>query len=203
MLALYFNSNSGIMLRLLRAPRLTVLHRLIEAAFTTKRTGRQSKEYHIRGQGESTRTNVYVHDSKDRRVISTDVPVAMGGKNSAPQPVEMLLASLCGCEQVTAEFVARHAKPRMYINKIEFEVFAKRDSKAAITLPLDVPLPPARLERVWGTATVHTSADQEQVDMLSREIKRRCPIANMVELSGCELDIVYIKYENQDSNPTR
>ena len=187
------------MLTLLRTKCQSVLHRILAVTFTT-RAGRPSKEYHIRGQGERTRTNIYVHNSKDLPVISTDVPVSMGGKNAAPQPVEMLLASLCGCEQVTAEFVARHSKPRMQIDKIEFEVFAKRDNKAVITLPLDAPLPPARLERIWGTATVHTTAAQTQVDILSREIKRRCPIANMVELSGCELDIVYVKYENEDSD---
>jgi len=117
----------------------------------------------------------------------------MGGLNTAPQPVEMLLASLCGCEQVTAEFIARHMKPRVKIDKIEFEIQAARNPRAAITLPLGVDLPPSRLERIWGTATVHSTASQEQIDIIAKEIKKRCPIANMIVLSGCVLDIKFTK----------
>jgi putative redox protein len=161
------------------------------------------KEYRLSGIGKSTKTEIFTYDSTTTssiHPIATDVPKAMGGGNTAPQPVELLLASLCGCEQVTAEFVARHLKPRVNIEKINFEIFASRNQKGAITLPLDtITLPLSRLEQIWGTATVHTTATQEQIDIIAREIKRRCPIANMIILSGCKLDIKFIKACDNDT----
>lgn len=156
-------------------------------------SNRNLKEYHIRGVGSSTKTELHVYNLSTAHHIMTDVPVSMGGLDAAPQPVELLLGSLCGCEQVTASFVARHLKPRVNIDKIVFEIFAVRNQKASVTLPLKVDLPPSRLNRIWGTATVHTSASQDQIDILAKEIKRRCPIANMIILSGCELDIQFVK----------
>jgi len=32
-------------------------------------------------------------------IIRSDTPLKMGGENAAPQPVELLLAALIGCEQ--------------------------------------------------------------------------------------------------------
>ena len=33
---------------------------------------------------------------------------------------------------------------------------------------------------------------QEQIDELARHVHMRCPVANMIELSGCELDIAWL-----------
>jgi hypothetical protein len=40
--------------------------------------------------------------------MNTDVPWNMGGTDSAPQPIELLLMSFIGCTQATAFFVSRH-----------------------------------------------------------------------------------------------
>ena len=127
--------------------------------------------------------------------IITDVPRSMGGKNEGPQPIELFLASLCGCELVTAQFIARNMTPRVTIDRIDFDVSASRDQRGAIGMPIDqeTSLPPSRLGRIWGTATLHTSALLEEVAMIAAEIKRRCPIANMVMLSGCKLEIEFRK----------
>lgn len=145
--------------------------------------------------------------------IITDVPKLMGGKNEGPQPVELLLASLAGCELVTAQFIARNMRPRVTIDRIDFDMHASRDQRGAMgSLPIVVTstskqdeessfrsssssslLPPSRLERIWGTAMVHTSASSAELAMLAKEVKERCPIANMVILSGCTLEIEFRK----------
>ncbi|OQR84318.1 OsmC-like protein [Achlya hypogyna] len=151
--------------------------------------------YHLTGRG----TGVQCHMNRgDGLVMATDVPVRMGGTDSAPQPVELFLTSLCGCELATAQFVARHMTPRLTIEKIEFSIHAVRDPAGALTLPLSSPAPPARLERIWGTATVFTSASQVQVDELSEHVKQRCPVANMAVLSGCKLDIKWRQMDPDD-----
>jgi uncharacterized OsmC-like protein len=151
------------------------------------------KSYHLKGSGANTTTRIGHSNLSDP--IITDVPASMGGKNEGPQPVELLLASLCGCELVTAQFIARNMKPRVTIDRIDFDVHASRDQRGATTLPIaeETPLPPSRLERIWGTATLVTSASPEELNLLATEVKRRCPVANMVILSGCQLDIEFRK----------
>ena len=75
----------------------------------------------------------------------TDVPRAMGGKDAAPQPVELLLAALVGCEQATAAYVCRHLSPRVRLESIDFRYEAERDPRGALHLPLaEDPPAPAR-----------------------------------------------------------
>lgn len=60
----------------------------------------------------------------------------------------------------------------------------------------DEPAVPARLETIVGTATVHgTDATDEQLHELGAQVHRRCPVANMVTMSGCELKIEWKKAE--------
>jgi uncharacterized OsmC-like protein len=150
------------------------------------------KTYFLNGSGVGTQTTMTVNG----KTTMTDLPRYMGGLDKGMQPVELFLTSLCGCEQATALFIARNMKPRVKIEKIDFEVNGKRDDKGAITLPLDIAtdkLPPAMLTRIWGTAIVHTDASQVDIDFIAKEVKRRCPVANMVIASGCQLDISFKK----------
>ena len=130
--------------------------------------------------------------TEDGYKMETDTPTPMGGSGRAPQPVQLVLTALAGCEQATARFVARHCRPRINIAHIEFDIQGERDQRGAVTLPLDIEeLPaPARLMRIWGTAVVFGSdASEQQVHLLGDEVHRRCPVANMISLSGCELSI--------------
>ena len=146
------------------------------------------KRYKVNGGGDKVNCSVTTDDGWK---ISTDTPKNQGGTNTAPQPVSLLLASLCGCELATARFVGLKSSPRIKMGRIEFDLNAKRDERGAISLPLGSPLPvPARLEHVWGTATVYnTNATEEQITRLGDEVHQRCPVANMIILSGCVLDI--------------
>jgi uncharacterized OsmC-like protein len=150
------------------------------------------KLYHLTGTGVGSKTVMKKNGLPD---IVMDVPTAMGGKGLGPEPVELLLASLCGCKEVTALFVGRNMKPPVVIEKIEFDIHAERDQLGVLSLPLTKKheLPPTRLNRIWGTALVYTSSTQDEISFLAGEVKKRCPVANMVELSGCELDISFKK----------
>ena len=67
---------------------------------------------------------------------------------------------------------------------------AWRDEAGALHLPITAD-PPAvsRLQAVKGTALVETDATIEQVAALARAVHLRCPIANMITSSGCELEV--------------
>ncbi|OQR81733.1 hypothetical protein THRCLA_23307, partial [Thraustotheca clavata] len=129
--------------------------------------------YFIAASGSRVQLTVQKHGTTK---VATDLPKAMGGTNEAIQPVELFLTSLCGCELATAQFVARHLKPRVEIEKIEFFVHAIRDNAGAIKLPLNTDpnlMPVSRLQRIWGVAHVFTHANQDQVNEISKHVKRR------------------------------
>jgi uncharacterized OsmC-like protein len=142
------------------------------------------------------------------------VPKTMGGQDMAAQPVETLLAALLGCTQATAVFVGRHCEPRILIDRIEFDIFAERDDRGALALPITLsPEIPARLLRISGTVRVYTKHNpqqqtttttttttttqqpllsQEQLAILAHQTELRCPVANMIVASGCEMNVTWV-----------
>ena len=129
--------------------------------------------------------------------IQTDVPQKMGGKDTAPQPVECLLSALIGCTQATAIYVGRMMKPRLLIDRIEFDIHGYRDERGALALPIDnLPSISARLQCVSGTVKVYfkngMNVSDEELSILAEQTEARCPVANMMYASGCDMDIKWI-----------
>lgn len=60
------------------------------------------KTYQLSGRGIRNQCSTHTADGFS---IDSDIPKAMGGGNTAPQPVYQLLAALVGCETATANFV--------------------------------------------------------------------------------------------------
>lgn len=152
------------------------------------------KSYELRGHGVGGATCVV--SSGGNHTIKTDLPRKMGGKDEAPQPVELLVSALIGCEQATAAYIARHMKPRMMLRGCTFDYVALRDDRGATALPLDATPPaPARLMKVSGTATVHLdegTESEERIEELKRLVEARCPVANTLASGGCHLDVHWV-----------
>ena len=127
----------------------------------------------------------------------TDLPRAAGGKDGAPQPVELVLAALVGCKTATAHYVARHLFPRPH-NKIESivweDVVGKRDEKGPLALPIEQP-PPVfpGLASVTGVALVRlrpgSPVSAADVAQLGQLVEQRCPVAVMFVAAGCDMDM--------------
>ena len=129
--------------------------------------------------------------------IQTDIPLKMGGKDTAPQPVEYLLAALIGCTQATSIYVGRMMKPRLLIDRIDFDIHGYRDERGALELPIDtIPSIPARLQCVNGTVKVYfkngMNVRNEELSILAEQTEARCPVANMMHASGCSMEIKWI-----------
>lgn len=60
------------------------------------------KDYRLTGEGSRNHCKVVTEDGY---TIQSDIPKSMGGRDSAPQPVYLLLAALTGCETATANYV--------------------------------------------------------------------------------------------------
>ena len=135
-----------------------------------------------------------VFDTSHR--LATDLPRNAGGADTAPQPVELLIGALLGCETATAHFVARHLWPRPHnrISCIEWsKVRAQRDEQGALALPIDTtPQVGAGLTMVSGVATITPMSmpgivSADQVRELGKLVETRCPVAAMMTSAGCRL----------------
>eukprot|EP00434_Breviolum_minutum_P003761 symbB.v1.2.003311.t1/scaffold182.1/size414077/24 len=148
------------------------------------------KRYELTAEGAGCRTETVTEDGYH---IESDTPKSAGGSGTAPQPVQLLLGALVGCEQATAKFVA--AKMRLpAIRRIEFEIQAERDEWGSLAPPIqEPPLEPSRLQRIWGTAHVYSDASADEIAAVAEAVKKRCPVASMVIESGCELDVRWVK----------
>lgn len=149
------------------------------------------KYYTISGVGQRSKV---ICKTNTNHILEADVPKKMGGGDSAPQPVEHLLAALIGCTQATAVYVGRMMKPRLLIDKIDFEIDAYRDERGALSHPItESPPIPARLQRVSGSVVVHfkdgVDVSEEQLRILGEQAEQRCPVANMMHASGCIMDM--------------
>jgi uncharacterized OsmC-like protein len=150
------------------------------------------KSYQLNGSGQGTRVQITTNTGHS---LQTDIPLKMGGKDTAPQPVETLVAAWMGCTQATALFVGRHLPERATIDKLEFvNIEAFRDERGALTLPIEeTPEVPSRLHRVTGSIHVflkrNKSLSPEQLQLLKEQTEIRCPVANMIMASGCDIDV--------------
>ena len=153
------------------------------------------KHYNIKGNGKQSIVKMQTNTG---HTIQTDIPQKMGGSDTAPQPVEYLLSALIGCTQATSIYVGRMMKPRLLIDKIEFDIHGYRDERGALELPIDtIPSIPARLQCVSGTVKVYfkkngMKVSNEELSILAEQTEARCPVANMMYASGCDMDIKWI-----------
>jgi putative redox protein len=124
----------------------------------------------------------------------------MGGRNTAAQPVETLLAAWMGCTQATAVFVGRHMKERVRVEKLAFDVEAWRDERGALQLPLsEHKQVPSRLLEISGTIQVYAQRrlSNEEMVVFRDETEERCPIANMIMASGCKMNVEWVNGESK------
>jgi uncharacterized OsmC-like protein len=156
------------------------------------------KSYRLQGSTSNTSKSGVYMKTNTNHMLQSDVPIEMGGKNEAPQPVEMLLGSLIGCTQATALFVGRQMKPdRIIVDKMEFDLKAIRDERGALSLPIECnPEIPSRLLQITGSIVVHAAKAKVISDYAMQKLKgqteRRCPVANMISASGCEINVEWI-----------
>ncbi len=128
------------------------------------------KRYPLVARGAGAQCTI---KARDLHEIRTDVPKSMGGGDEAPQPVELLLSALVGCEQATAAYVARHMKPRFKLKAVHFAVIGERDDRGATYLPITAPAPvQARLTRVSGEAVVHVRGPERETQARVEELAR-------------------------------
>lgn len=161
-----------------------------------------TKVYNIIATSEYKSSVVQIKTINSHYEFKTDLPKTMGGKDTAPQPVELLLGSLAGCTHATARFVGRNMTPRLNIMNIQIKLHGSRDDRGALDeLPITAhsPLPrfEAKLTNVSGIVKVDAvdqhgnkiHLSESTLSLLAHHTENRCPVASMINASGCRMDL--------------
>jgi len=100
--------------------------------------------------------------SAGKHKIESDVPESLGGKDHAPDPEELFLASLASCKLITMKMVAQH---KLWdTNGMSLTLSMQREEKKTI---------------IHQTISFPGNLTVEQQDKL-REISHKCPVARIV-----------------------
>lgn len=149
-----------------------------------------TKTYNLSAVSDTNSPSVQINTLHTGHAFSTDLPKYMGGEDAAPQPVELLLGSLIGCTQATAIFVGKNMIPRIFIQKMEFDIHGSRNDRGAldmlpITKDSHFPEIESRLNNVTGVIRIHAvdkkgikiKLSESEISLLAQHTEKRCPVA--------------------------
>jgi uncharacterized OsmC-like protein len=115
--------------------------------------------------------------------VVTGEPEKVGGDDSAPTPMELILAGLEGCLTVTIETVAAERGVTLRAVKI--------DSHAVMDVRGFQGVPGVRPYYQTVDTTVAADVDLEARDLpdFTSEVERRCPALSMIRAAGVTVDV--------------
>ncbi len=123
------------------------------------------------------RTDITVRDL----AVTIDEPSERGGTNEGATPTETLVCALIGCTTVVSHRIAERLG--IELSDMSVDVDADFDRRGVMQEEhLTVPFPKMDLR-----VSVTTSASEEDMETLQRDLKKFCPISNVIRQSGTEL----------------
>jgi len=123
------------------------------------------------------RTDVSVRDL----TVTIDEPSERGGTNQGATPTETLVIALIGCTTVVSHRIAERLG--IELENMSVNVAADFDRRGVMQEEhLTVPFPKMDLQ-----ISVTTSASDEDMRTLQEDLKKFCPISNVIRQSGTEL----------------
>ena len=131
-------------------------------------------------QGKGWPTQVSITDTE--WTIKTDEPVEDGGSNTGPNPMQLFIASLAGCQNEQAQVVADELS--LNITEIDIKVEIDLDLSGFMG---DSDNSNGSYKNVRLNASVVGEATDEQVKTLGQKVDDRCPILGLLRTSGCNI----------------
>ncbi len=116
-----------------------------------------------------------------KHVITTDEPPNLGGTDAGPNPLELMLGALAGCENVIAHMAAKEMA--FEFDGIAFAIEAEFDPQGLMGNP-DVR---TYFERVTIDADVKTEEPDERIQELKEKVDSRCPIFGVLNAADVEM----------------
>jgi len=103
--------------------------------------------------------------------ISVDEPAELGGDDSAPNPVEYLLAGYAGCLNVVFHLVAKEMKIK--INKLQHEISGDIHAGKFLGISNE---DRAGFRSLQVNIDLDADGTSEKLDQLFALVKERCPV---------------------------
>ncbi len=123
------------------------------------------------------RTDVSVRDL----TMTIDEPTERGGTNMGATPTETLVTALIGCTTVVSHRIAERLG--ITLENMSVDVDADFDRRGVMQEEhLTVPFPKMDLR-----VTVTSSAPDDQIEQLKGDLRKFCPISNVIRQSGTDL----------------
>lgn len=119
--------------------------------------------------------------------IVMDQPPAAGGTGTGPNPMELLLASLIGCQAVTLKQVARELDFKFsgFYSEIEGDMDLRGFMGVEGVCPYYCGL--------QGSVTVETEESQERLELVRTQVEERCPVHRLLADAGVPMNIEWRK----------
>jgi len=126
--------------------------------------------YRVDAQSVSkTRMDVNIRDLS----LVIDEPEKLGGTNAGPNPIELELASLAGCINVTGHVVARELG--MKINTLSVSVTGTLNPAKFSGRPSDER---AGYKEIVADVTLESDADEKTQAEWIEKVEERCPVSD-------------------------
>lgn len=115
--------------------------------------------------------NMHVKASIGDYIIENDGPKDLGGSGAVPGPMQMLLASLANCLEITALLYL--SVSNVNVNSIKVKVEAMYDKRSSIN-PKKEPFPGFYdIKYVWE---IETDENLRKVDQILKRVEEICPV---------------------------
>ena len=107
--------------------------------------------------------------------LTVDEPPALGGADSGPNPVELILAALGTCQEIT--YRAYATALGIHLDKVSVTVEGDIDLRGFFAVDESVR---AGYETVRGTVHLESSASEEQLQQLRNVVNGHCPVLDII-----------------------
>ena len=134
--------------------------------------------FKAKAQGKGWPTKVTITDTE--WTLKTDEPVEDGGSNTGPNPMQLFIASLAGCQNEQAQVVAEELSLNITQIGIKIEIDLDLSGFMGILDNSNGSYKNVRMESV-----VTGEVTDEQVKTLGQKVDDRCPILGLLRTSGC------------------
>lgn len=134
---------------------------------------------------EGLRTEVSIR----QHALTVDEPPALGGADSGPNPVELILAALGTCQEIT--YRAYASALDIPLDKVSVTVEGDIDLRGFFAVDDSVR---AGYQAIRGTVNLESSASEEQLELLRNAVNAHCPVLDVLSQPvPVELDLKITK----------
>jgi uncharacterized OsmC-like protein len=113
---------------------------------------------------------------RDKFTLNADEPKGLGGTDTAPNPVEILLGSLGSCQEIT--YKAYGQAMGIPVSKVSVVLDGHIDLRGFLGVSKD-----ARpgFHKIEGTVSIESPANDDQLTQLKQAVDAHCPVLDMLQ----------------------